>query len=84
MQQRVWINTVPMYEKTYPLPRSLLALILLAAATLASSGDAATNGSNDWLQPARDALTVARQTLESFDPGTGNTKDLDPWIRVLG
>ena len=62
----------------------LQILFLLAAISLTSSGVAATKGSNDWLKPAREALTVARQTLQSFDPAAGNTDELDPWDRVLG
>ena len=73
-----------MCRKTQPFSGVLQILVLLAAITITSSGVAATNGSNDWLAPARDALSVARHTLESFDPGAGNTEDLDPWVRVLG
>ena len=46
----------------------LQTLFLLTALALTSSGLAATNGGNDWLKPAREALNVARQTLQSFDP----------------
>jgi small-conductance mechanosensitive channel len=73
-----------MYKKTQPFSWGLRVLVLLAAITITSSSVAATNGSSDWLTPARDALSVARHTLESFDPAAGNTEDLDPWVRVLG
>ena len=62
----------------------LQILFLLTALALTSSSPAATNGGNDWLKPAREALDVARQTLQSFDPAAGNTDELDPWDRVLG
>jgi len=62
----------------------LQIVFLLAAITLTSPGLAATNSSNDWLKPAREALSVARQTLQSLDPVAGNTDELDPWDRVLG
>jgi len=73
-----------MHDRTRPPVTVLQVLVLLAASTFASPGVAAANNSNDWLKPAREALAVARQTLESFDPAAGNTEDLDPWVRVLG
>ena len=62
----------------------LQTVILLAAISLTSPGLAATKSSNDWLKPAREALSVARQTVQSLDPVAGNTDELDPWDRVLG
>jgi len=59
-------------------------LFLLAACILASTGMAATNSGNDWIQPAREALTTARQTLQTFDPAADNTDALDTWDRVPG
>jgi small-conductance mechanosensitive channel len=56
----------------------VMLLLLLCFSAAVSSDD------SDWLKPARDAVVVARHTLESFDPATGNTDDLDPWVRVLG
>ncbi len=73
-----------MQHRTRPPVTVLQILVLLAAISLLCSGVAATNSGSDWLKPAREALSVARQTLESFDPGAGNTEALDPWERVLG
>jgi potassium efflux system protein len=73
-----------MHDRTHALGRVLQVLLLLAVVTLASAGMAATNSSGDWLKPARDALNVAGQTVESFDPRTDDTEELDPWVRVLG
>ena len=73
-----------MQHTTRPLVTVLQILVLLAAVARVSSGVAAANSGSDWLKPAREALSVARQTLQSFDPGAGNTEELDPWDRVLG
>lgn len=62
----------------------LRILFLLASCIPASTGMAAANSGNDWIQPAREALATARQTLQAFDPAAGNTDALDPWDRVLG
>jgi len=63
----------------------VLQILFLLVTTLLSFTDvAAGNSSNDWLKPAREALNVARQTLQSFDPIEGDTEALDPWDRVLG
>jgi potassium-dependent mechanosensitive channel len=78
------MNKAPMHERTQPTVTILQILILLVASILVSSSLAATNSNNDWLRPARDALAVARQTLQSFDPGADSTEALDPWDRVLG
>ena len=72
-------------QDTTRLPVSVSrTLVFLAAIVLAFAGVAATNSGSDWLKLAREALTVARQTLQSFDPGAGNVEDLDPWDRILG
>ena len=73
-----------MQHTTRPLVTVLQILVLLAAVARVSSGVAAANSGSDWLKPASEALSVARQTLQSFDPGAGNTEELDPWDRVLG
>ena len=63
----------------------VLQILFLLVTTLLSFTDvAAGNSSNDWLKPAREALNVARQSLQSFDPIEGDTEALDPWDRVLG
>ncbi len=62
----------------------LQILLYLAAITFASSAVAVTNNGSDWLKLAREALTVAQQTLQSFDRGAGNVEDLDAWDRILG
>jgi len=68
--------------RTHPFTRLLQGLVLLAAVTLAPSGEAATDA--DWLKPAREAIAVARQTLAGFDPASDSAEDLEPWERVLG
>jgi potassium efflux system protein len=73
-----------MHTRTPPFTRLLQVLVLLAAVAPAAVADAAGNGSDEWLKPAREAVTVARQTLNSFDPARGSVEDLDPWGRVLG
>jgi small-conductance mechanosensitive channel len=64
--------------------RALQMLVMLVVLLSQPLSRAASNDANDWMKPARDAITVARHTLESFDPAAGNTDDLDPWVRVLG
>ena len=62
----------------------LQMLVMLVALLCGTFPGAASSDASDWMKPARDAITVARHTLESFDPAVGNTDDLDPWVRVLG
>jgi small-conductance mechanosensitive channel len=59
-------------------------LVMLVALLCGAFPVAASSDASDWMKPARDAITVARHNLESFDPAVGNTDDLDPWVRVLG
>jgi small-conductance mechanosensitive channel len=62
----------------------LQILVMLIALLYGPVCVAASSDASDWMKPARDAITVARHTLESFDPAGGNTDDLEPWVRVLG
>jgi small-conductance mechanosensitive channel len=65
----------------------VLRLLLLPALLLAHSFScvAAVSGNgNDWLKPARDAVTVAQRALTAFNPAVDDAGDLDPWVRVLG
>jgi small-conductance mechanosensitive channel len=64
--------------------RALQMLVMLVVLLSQPLSRAASNDASDWIKPARDAIAVARHTLESFDPAVGNTDDLDPWVRVLG
>ncbi len=84
LQRKFPVTIAFMHNRIKNVVMVLRILLLLAAPILASAGVAATNSGNDWLKPAREALTVARQTLQSFDPAAGNTEALDPWDRVLG
>ena len=78
------MTIVPMQYRTSA-PVMVLQILFLSVITLLSfTVVAAGNSSNDWLKPAREALNVARQTLQSFDPVEGDTEALDPWDRVLG
>jgi small-conductance mechanosensitive channel len=65
------------------LSANILQMLVLLVFLLSFSAVVSSDG-NDWMKPARDAVAVARHTLESFDPAVGNTDDLDPWVRVLG
>jgi small-conductance mechanosensitive channel len=71
-----------MYDRAPPYFQILQVLFLLVGTMLASVSLAVSN--TDWLKPAREALTVARQNVESFDPRTDEAEELDPWVRVLG
>jgi potassium efflux system protein len=68
-------------------PVAVLQVMVLLAVLIFQSFSAAavsTNNDSDWLKPAREAVVVARQSLASFDPASGDPGELDPWVRVLG
>jgi hypothetical protein len=44
----------------------LQLIVLLAILLFQLPGEAATGNDNEWLKPAREAITVARKALESF------------------
>jgi potassium efflux system protein len=78
------MKTASMYVGT---PRSVTVLqlvVLLAILLFQFPVEAVTSSDSDWLNPAREAIVVARKTLDSFDPAADNIEDLEPWGRVLG